>query len=128
MKGVKPWQIVVLVAGVLALAVSLYLSFHGRDEVEFADSMMMVDLETGQLIEAPLPKGRAVLPPAKNPATQRKSFFPVQSKDGKWFVNSLYVRYVKDFVPHPENVLVDPATGEVKVANESPTRLEVFKP
>lgn len=126
MQGVKPWQIVVLVAAVLAIGVSLYFSFNSEDDVEFADSMVMVDLESGQLIDAPFPKGRAVSPPATNPDTKRRTFFPAAERDGKWFVSSRYLPYVKEFVPKPERVLIDAKTGEVKVANDSPKRLNVF--
>lgn len=126
MQGVKPWQIVVLVAAVLAIGVSLYFSFNSEDDVEFADSMVMVDLESGQLIDAPFPKGRAVIPPAMNPDTQRRTYFPALQRDGKWFVNPRYLSQVKEFVPKPEAVLIDAKSGAVKVANETPRHLDVF--
>jgi hypothetical protein len=85
-----------------------------------------VDLQTGELVEAPFPKDRAVSLPATNPATSARTLFPVEKRDGKWFVGARYLPYVKDFVPQPGEVLVDAKAGEVKVANDSPKKLKVF--
>jgi hypothetical protein len=125
MSGVKPWHIGLLVVSLVALGLSLYFSLSG-DGVEMADSMVLVDLETGELVVAPLPKGKAVSPPALNPQTKRRTLFPAIEKDGKWYVRERYLPYVKEFVPNPENVLVDSKTGEVKTTNSSPRRRDVF--
>jgi len=125
MSGLRPWHIVLLAVSVLALGVSVYFSFSNEDAVDFADSMILIDLETGELVDAPLPKKRSVIPPATNPTTKRRVMFPAEQKDGKWFVHKRYLAYVKDFVPKPESVLVDAKSGEVKVANESPRRMDV---
>lgn len=122
--SVKPWQIVLFAAAVLALGFAVYFSVSG-DDVEFAESVVLADLETGELVEAGYPKGRAVSMPATHPTTKKRSLFPVTKKDGTWFVASRYLPYVKEFVEKPD-ALLDPKTGAVKVANESPKRLEVF--
>lgn len=126
MSGLRPWHIVLLAVSVIALGVSVYFSFGNEESVDFADSVILVDLETGELVDAPLPKKRAVSPPATNPATKRRVMFPASQKDGKWFVSKRHLSFVKDFVPKPENVLVDPKSGEVKVLNESPRRMDVI--
>lgn len=126
MSGLRPWHIVLLAVSVLALGVSIYFTTSSDDDVDFADSMIMVDLETGELIAAVLPKGRAISPPATNPVTTRRTYFPAVQKDGKWFVTTRYLQHVKAFVPKPELVLIDAKSGEVKVANEKPKRKEVF--
>ncbi|GJQ30652.1 MAG: hypothetical protein HBSAPP03_25360 [Phycisphaerae bacterium] len=125
MSGIRPWHIVLLAVSILALGVSLYFSLSREDEVAFADSIILVDLESGDLIEAALPKKKAVSPPAANPETKRRSLFPAVEADGKWFVNKRYLAYVKEFVPSPEAVLIDAKSGEVKVQNAKPRRADV---
>lgn len=125
MSGLRPWHIVLLAVSVVALGASLYFSTRSEDDVEFADSIVLVDLESGELVDAPLPTKKAVSPPAANPVTKRRTMFPAVQKDGKWFVNKRYLGYVKEFVPKPEAVLIDAKSGEVKVSNESPKRTDV---
>lgn len=125
MSGLRPWHIVLLAVSVIALGVSVYFTMGNSDGVELADSIVLVDLESGELLRVDLPKNRAIFTPAVNKVTKKRSLFPVAEKDGKWYVSKRYVGSVKEFVPNPEAVLVDAKTGEVKVANQTPKHGEV---
>ncbi|MDX2130488.1 MAG: hypothetical protein SFY69_00360 [Planctomycetota bacterium] len=125
MSGIRPWQIVILVLAVVALIASIAFTASGDDSVDFADSVLLVDLETGELIDAPYPSGKSISLPAINPATSKRSLFPVEKTDGQWRVEARYLSMVKEFVPKPE-ALTDPKAGTVKVANESPKSVKVF--
>jgi hypothetical protein len=48
MGNVKPWQIVVLVVAVVAVGASAYLSFSGKESVQFANEITMVDVNTSE--------------------------------------------------------------------------------
>jgi hypothetical protein len=119
----KPWQIAVVVIGLLTL-VGMVVWQCRQGTVELASSITLVDVESGQLIEAPLPKNRAVLFPATNPETKRKTLFPAhQTESGNWEVSSRYVPYVKSKEVDPK--AVDLKTGSI--ANVSgPVRKDVF--
>lgn len=126
MAGARPWQIAIVILGFLALGAMVFWQVKsGNDQVELADEILLVDVTSGELIAAPLPKKRAVMFPANNPATNTASLMPAVEKDGKWFVKSRYVPFVKD-VAGSDKGAVDLKTGEVLKASGEPARKDVF--
>ncbi|MCA9276097.1 MAG: hypothetical protein KDA29_08730 [Phycisphaerales bacterium] len=91
MDSIKPWQIVLFLAAIAVLGFSIWKFGAGSGvESQMADSMMLVDVQTGQLFEADIRGQRGILIPAKNPDSQKVSLLPVFEEDGQWY---LYERY-----------------------------------
>ena len=119
----KPWQIAVVVVGLLTL-VGMVVWQCNSGKVKLASSITLVDVETGQLIEAPLPKNRSVLFPATHPDTKRATLFPAhRNESGGWEVSGRYVPYVKSKDIDPK--AVDLKTGAIANATE-PVEKDVF--
>ena len=126
MQGVKPWQIVILVLGVVGAAFSIFYSTRGDGQVELASSVTLVDINTGELFEVPLDSGRAVMPPVKNPKTGLDSLFPVDSDGaGGWKLNERYLGSLDKMTTVKPDAMVDRKTGQMKVSGEGKTRLKV---
>lgn len=128
MKELRPWQIAVMAAALLVLGVSLYFQLSDESKVmKFADSVTVVDVTTGELFEAPLPSGRSVVYPAKNPGTGKDAVFPVQKDDSGWSIPSRYLPQVKDFFKEAkESGKVDLKEGTVSVASDNPKKADIF--
>lgn len=118
----RPWQIAVIVVGLIALVAGVVFQC-GRSTVPFADSIVLVDVASGELIEAPFPKF-PVMFPAKNPGTQSPTLYPAQLRDGKWFVEGRYVPYIpKD----PKPTAMNAKSGEIATTSEKPVKKSVFE-
>jgi len=126
MQGVKPWQLAVIVIGLLVGGGLIAWQGFASDEVRLADSILLVDVTTGEIFEAPLPRGRTVGFPAKNPKTGKETLLPASQLDGKWFVGSRYREFVKGIASSAGVAAAsDAATFEVKNA-VGPVRADVF--
>lgn len=120
----KPWQIAVVVVGVLTL-VGMVLWSVTRDTVELASKMTLVDVESGMLIEAKLPSQKAVIFPAINPETNRKTLYPAkQNESGEWELIHRYLPYIKTKDVDPKAVNLQ--TGMITVSS-GPVSKSVFK-
>ncbi len=117
MQGAKAWQIVVLVLGLLGGAFGLYYSFGRDDGIEIADSMMLVDVQTGDLYRVDVSNKGVVLPMAV-PGTDRKSLMPCHEDDGKWFVSERFLGSVQGMAK--DTKAVNLSTGEIVVTNAKP--------
>lgn len=128
MSELRPWHIGVLVLGVVVLSVSVYRELNDDSKVLLiADSVTVVDVVTGELFDSPLPSGKAVLYPAKNPGTGQMSVFPVDGKDGKWTIPDRYLPQVKDFVGARKDTAVEDLNqGVVRTNGDKPKRAQVF--
>jgi hypothetical protein len=123
MRGAKPWQIVLVVAAVVAVCASLaWTLLGGGDNVNMADEFVLVDVSTGELFSVPNSGNKAVVIPATNPATGRAMLVPVSHRDGKWFVGKKYLAGLEQ-PAEKLAALVDRDTGEVSVKSEKPKRL-----
>ncbi len=126
MQGVKPWQLAVIVIGLLVGGGLIAWQGLTSKEVSLADSIMLVDVTTGEIFQAPLPTGRTVGFPAKNPKTGKETLLPATQVDGKWFVGSRYREFVKDIVQGAgASSAADPSSFEVK-SPSGPTAADVF--
>ncbi len=126
MQGVKPWQLAVIVIGLLVGGGLIAWQGFASEEVKLADSIMLVDVTTGEIFEAPLPTNKTVGFPARNPKTGKETLLPASTSDGKWFVGSRYREFVKEIAKSAGvPAAPDAATFEVKNAT-GPTRADIF--
>lgn len=116
MKDMKPWQIGLIIAAVLAVSYSVYRSLSS-DAPKLATRITLVDIATGDLFQASTAKVSAIIP-EKNPDTGAFSLFPATKDDkGVWHIAP---RYLSGLDPKmPATALVSAKTGEVKVKSES---------
>ena len=88
MGQVKPWQIVLMVAAVVAMAASAYFTLGGSG-IKLEDEVLLVDITTGDLYAFPTGGHRAIVCPAKNPDTGKIALFRVfKNGEGAWAVSS----------------------------------------
>ncbi len=119
----RPWQIAVIVVGLIVMVGGVLYQCSGGS-VAFADSIVLVDVASGELVEAPFPKGQSVMFPATNPDTKSGTLYPAELKDGKWFVQGRYVPYVSK---QPEPKAMNARSGLVNTTSEKPVRKNVFE-
>jgi len=117
------WKIGFIVIAVIALAVSVYMTFSGPDVLSQKDSMTFVDLRDGTLYRVPL-KGRSLPVPMRSPEDMTKqTLFPVEERDGAYFLTERY--YSPEGVDGISEDVVVGGSLEVRVANRSPQRLDL---
>ena len=120
MDDIKPWHIVLIVAAIGVLGFSVFKFGLGKsDESLMADSITMVDAESGQLFSFSLKGRRGVMVPGKNPDTGKYTLMPVSKTDaGDWVVGRRDLQaigYVEGSVSS-----IDRSTGVVTTNGESP--------
>jgi hypothetical protein len=123
----KPWQIAVLVVGVLVLGISLFMSIFRGGGPEFSSSIVLVDVTTGKLYEVNRPERMTLSLPAADPRKNPpvKSLYPAKNVDGKWYVNE---RVLGDLASSKiETSGLDPKSGLLTDQSQSPQALELFK-
>lgn len=127
MQGVKPWQLAVIVIGLLVGGGLITWQVASSNELRLTDSILLVDVTTGEIFETPLPDGRAVIFPAKNPKTSKLTLLPVAQIDGKWSVRPRYRDAIANVVKSAGSGegAVDANTLEVK-SPSGPTAVDVF--
>lgn len=116
----KPWHIVVIVAAVVAMAASLYLTFGGDDGPEMTNRLVLVDVATGELFTVTLPGSKAILVPANHPDTGKPTLVPVDRREGRWVISRRHLEAVRGL---PEKGALNEETGEVRVRSERPRAL-----
>jgi len=109
----KPWQIVLFVVALGAIVFALYRSLS-HDKLDLPNSIVMVDVQTGELFRFSTSGKRGVGVPNFNPDTNKVSLLPVlKDEGGKWFLTDRAQPILADLkVPH--TAVVDLKTGEVK--------------
>ena len=122
MGQVKPWQVVLIVAAVVAMGVSLWYSLSDSGSVKLADELMLVDVTTGDLFAAKVSGGKAVVTPAKNPETGKVALlWTHKNEKGVWTVSARDLSALPRIEGEPK-ALVDRRSGEVKVTSETPKK------
>lgn len=86
MGEIKPWQIVLIVASLIAVAASAWFTLRGDPEAPtMVDEIAMVDVNTGDLFRFDVTGRKAVSLPGTNPITKRANLIPVFKDDsGSW--------------------------------------------
>ena len=126
MDGVRPWQIVVLVLALLSVCGSVFYTCSTSDKVKQADSVIMVDIATGELFEAPRPGNHAVMFPGKNPTTGKATLYPAHASEGKWRIDVRFLPEIRKSADLKKELTVDWKTGEVQTTSSKPTRADIF--
>jgi hypothetical protein len=113
MQQLKPWQIVVMVAAVVALALSIYISVFRGDGVDLPGTLRMVDVNTGEEFRLKIGagKGSATIP-GRHPKTQEFTLLPVQELEGRLVVSRRDLALLKNMPG--EHGAIDPETGEIR--------------
>ena len=125
--SVRPWQIVVMILAVIAVAgMTVYsCTSEGRNPSQ-ASEVNLVDIRTGQLYVADYPDKRPVSFPAKLPETPDATLYPARFTDSKWVVNTSYMSQIRNGKGLKPDLIVDQKSGELKLENTRPTRIEPF--
>ncbi len=90
MNGVKPWQLAVIVLGLLGGTGLLVWNATGEKRLRKVDELVLMDVVTGDRFVADVRGRRAVILPAKHPETMEYTLLPIaQDDDGKWRIHRL---------------------------------------
>lgn len=124
MGDAKPWQIVLIVVGILGAGVSLWwFGLRGSDADRLmSNSIVMVDVETGQLYEFQLKGRRGVMIPERHPDSGKIALLPVeQDGSGNWVISDRS-RPTLQYVEVTNNA-VNRSTWVANVNNQKPIRV-----
>ncbi|MEO1534690.1 MAG: hypothetical protein AAFS11_03900 [Planctomycetota bacterium] len=115
MSGAKPWQIALIVIGLLAGIIGVVFAMRGMGPVETAADVTLVDVYTGELFEANT-SGRSVMIPMLNPDTGEASLFPVAKDEetGEWHIAGRYLSAFRMRTEGKETPPVDKSSGLVE--------------
>jgi len=123
MENVKPWQIVLILVAFAALGFSLIkFGFKSSPESQMANSMTLVDVQTGQRYIADLSGNNSILLPARNPETNAIALIPVYEEDGVWYLWERY-RSAMDQIDVPTDAVPN-VNGPVNILDSEPIRLK----
>ncbi len=96
MGSLRKWQIAVLALAPVVLGVSIYLTV-GRGQVRTADSVVLVDLMTGDRFVFSTAGRRTVTIPAEHPDTGEQTLVPVsQTDNGVWHADRRFIATLRD--------------------------------
>lgn len=125
MGDAKPWQIILIVVGILGAGVSLWwFGLRGSDADRLmANSIVMVDVESGQLYEFQLKGRRGVMIPERHPESGKIALLPVeQDSSGNWVISDRS-RATLQYVEVTNNA-VDRTTWIATVKDQKPIRVK----
>lgn len=120
----RAWHLIVIVAGVAALAWGGYRLFSSRgSSANWASSLYGVDVVTGQVYEYST-KDRGVVFPAEAPDTHERTIIPadMDPETNEWFFETRWVDYVRGLGDKAKAV-TDLSAGKVKTTGE-PKRVQ----
>lgn len=113
----KPWQIAVIVIGLLAAGWLFISTLAGGDDLDIPDYYYLIDVETGTVFKA----DKRVPLDSPNPDTGKKSLVRVgKAEDGTWFVSERDLALLNYVDKDVQVKAIDPKTGELKITPESP--------
>jgi hypothetical protein len=124
MGNAKPWQIILIVVGLLTAGISVWwFGLRSNSDIDLlANSIVMVDAETGQLYQFSLKGNRGVMVPERNPDTQKIALIPVDpGESGQWSVTERN-RTTLQFLEVPNNV-IDRRSGAVNASEAAIIRV-----
>jgi len=124
MGNAKPWQIILIVAGLLASGFVVWrVAFSGGPNLP--NSVTLVDVDTGSLFVVGMGGRNKPYFPAAHPDTGRKTLLPVvKGEDGTWRITGHSLPGL-EYVDGEAPAVVDRSTGAVNVTSESKRRLSL---
>ena len=110
----SPRQIVVLAAGVVAIAVAvLFVASRARPDIP--TRLTLINVDTGQLYRVNLARHRTGLP-ARDPLTGEYALFPVEKQQDRWTLTELGRGMLRGSDVNAD--AVDLETGEVLTSSD----------
>lgn len=124
MGNVKPWQIILIVVAFGALGFSVWkFGFTGGPDLP--DSVLLVDVKTGDLFELDIGGRKAAYYPEKHPDTGDRTLMPVmQGDDGSWRIGGRMLPALED-VKGDMPAVIDISNGTVSVTTNRPRRIRL---
>ncbi len=119
----KPWQIAVIVVGLLGFVGALAWSLTRGDGVEFAESITLGDVKTGEIVITPYDPSKSLVLPAPNPPNTEATLFPVYQEDGQWKVSPAFMSQLRTMKAAEAT---DLKTGVIKATGE-PRKRNLYK-
>lgn len=122
MGDAKPWQIILIVVGVLAAGFVVW-RFVFNSGPNLPDSVTLVDVETGDLFVVGIGGKKKPYYPASHPDTGRMTLLPVvKQDDGTWKITGHSLPALP-YVQGEPKAVSNPQTGEVTVTGQSRRRI-----
>ena len=123
MENVKPWQVILFVVAIAALGYSMMkVGFGNSPESRMAESMMLIDVQTGQLYIRDISGKKAFIIPDRNPDSKEIALLPVVEEDGEWFLVERYASAL-DQIEVPHDAVPDNPEEALNVADTKPIPL-----
>ncbi len=132
MGGAKPWQIVILVLGLIGLGVGVWYSVAGGPQrVELSKTVFLGDFKSGEIFEVYV-GNKAVLAPAKHPQSGARTLVPVyQDPTSKaWRIEGRYLGVLDEYAKAASvtaDAVGDRRSGELKASNPTPQKVDIEK-
>jgi hypothetical protein len=121
MSGVKPWQIGVIVVGLLVGTASAVYSFTRAGNVTLPHRSVWVDVETGDLFDVDTSRS-PLLAPAMHPVTRRYSLLRTTKSDsGAVRIADRHMSILDELDKAVKPEAVNLETGEVKLSGKAST-------
>lgn len=121
MGSVRPWQIVLFAAALIALGTGLFLSLKNPNKVKFKDEVHLVDVVTGETFVYGTSKGGVVLPAIHPDTGDRTLLRAIVSEDGVWYIEARSLDRLGEFETVSDRINLD--SGAVDPLNEKPRRI-----
>jgi hypothetical protein len=115
MSGAKPWQIALIVVGLLAGIVGVVFAISSGDRVAMADSVVLVDVTTGDLYRVSV-ENRSITIPMKHGETGERVLLHARKDEasGRWAVPERYRPALVQF-SDVETIEIDRESGEIDI-------------
>ncbi|MEM1072007.1 MAG: hypothetical protein AAGB48_04815 [Planctomycetota bacterium] len=122
MNGAKPWQIALIVLGLIGGIAGVVFALGSNSGPDMADSMVLVDIETGNLYSVSI-KNRSVMTPMEHPDTGRRTLHRViRDDEGGYKISRRRLGGLQNDELVNTDV-VDLDSGRILVDNGDPTRI-----
>ncbi len=117
MGDAKPWQIALIVLGVIAAGFAIW-KVSTSNKISQSDRLLSVCVVTGEVFEIRLGSARGLMYPARHPQTGERTLFPVSRDGSSWVVDQNF-REAASARETPGSK-VSPS-GLIEVSNSQPT-------
>lgn len=118
--GAKPWQIGVIVVGLLVGCVSVAWAVFGKPDVNVNMIIHCIDVETGDIYRIDAEKNPLILP-ARHPTNNRVTLIRLgKDEKGTWHVTGRDMQTLDMLEKDAKNIAVDENTGDIKTPVKAP--------
>ena len=122
MKDVAPWKWAVLIGSGVTAVVVWVLVLGGKKDIPLADSIELIDIETGQIYQFST-KDQQLFVPAKNPESGNRTLFTVwEEVDGTWYLDRRYLNALQE--NQDVKIAIDWSNGAVTTNGEEVERVK----